>query len=201
MGGGRRLPGPGRVLADGHPARRRAVAAGRGAAPARPAAVPRRTTTPAAGWRSSTTGTTRPARPAEGYRLFAEACAELRRRFRLHPLEVPDVLAAATRESDELPRPDRFGGFCTDTFAFLAELADHNGRGVDGRPAATATSSPSAGRSSSCAGPWPRATSSRCCNRQLGWDLETEAKAGRALSSVVQERLRPRRCRTSRPCG
>lgn len=127
-----------------------------------------------------------PAGPtADGYHLFAEASDELRRRFRLHPLEVPDILAAAAREPDELPRPDRFDGFCSDTFAFLAELAEHNDRAwMDGQRERYQFA---------VRGPLTelcRALAARyvepVLNRQLGWDLETAAKAGRALSSVVR---------------
>jgi uncharacterized protein (DUF2461 family) len=127
-----------------------------------------------------------PAGPtAKGYPLFAEGCDELRRRFRVHPLEVPDVLVAATREPDEIPRADRFDGFCSDTFAFLAELAEHNDR--------TWMESQRERYQFVVRGPLVelcRALAARyvepVLNRQLGWDLETEAKAGRALSSVVK---------------
>ena len=127
-----------------------------------------------------------PAAPtAEGYRLFAEGCDELRRRFRLHPLEVPDVLAAATREPDDLPRPDRFDGFCSDTFAFLAELAAHNDRAWMDAQRERYQFAVRGPLVELC-----RALAARyvepVLNRQFGWDLETEAKAGRALSSVVR---------------
>jgi 5-methylcytosine-specific restriction enzyme B len=127
-----------------------------------------------------------PAGPAaEGYRLFAEGCDELRRRFRLHPLEVPDVLGAATREPDDLPRPDRFDGFCSDTFAFLAELAEHNDRAwmdAERERYQFAVRGPLAELCRALAARYVEPV----LNRQLGWDLETEAKAGRALSSVVK---------------
>src|SRR5262245_2029268 len=123
--------------------------------------------------------------PAEVYCLFAEGCDELRRRFRLHPLEVPDVLAAAVREADDVPRPDRFDGFCTDTFRFLGKLERNNTRDwmdAERDRYRFAVREPLA---ELC-----RALAARyvgpVLNRQLGWDLETEAKAGRALSSVVR---------------
>ncbi|MBO0700369.1 MAG: DUF2461 family protein, partial [Zavarzinella sp.] len=123
--------------------------------------------------------------PAEGYRLFAEACDELRRRFRLHPLEVPDVLAAAVREADESPRPDRFDGFSSDTFRFLAELAGHNTREwMDGERERYqfAVREPLAELCRALAARYVEPV----LNRQFGWDLETEAKVGRALTSVVR---------------
>lgn len=122
--------------------------------------------------------------PAGSYPLFTEGCDGLRRRFRLHPLELPDLLAAATR-ADDPPRPDRFDGFSSDTFRFLAELHEHNDRAwMDGQRERYrfAVREPLA---ELC-----RALATRyvepVLNRQFGWDLETEAKAGRALSSVVR---------------
>jgi uncharacterized protein (DUF2461 family) len=127
-----------------------------------------------------------PAGPAaEGYRLFAEGCDELRRWFRLHPLEVPDVLAAATREPDDLPRPDRFDGFCSDTFVFLAELSANNDREWMNAERERYQFAVRAPLVELC-----RALATRyvepVLNRQFGWDLETEAKSGKALSSVVR---------------
>ena len=144
------------------PARRRAVAAGRRPAPARPPAVPVWDDDARNGLAMIDDGCDPAGPPAEGYRLFAEGCDELRRRFRLHPLEVPDVLAAVRpRGRTTCPGPDRFGGFCSDTFRFLAELAANNARAwMDGQR--DRYRSPSASRWSSCAGRWPTATSSRC---------------------------------------
>jgi hypothetical protein len=122
---------------------------------------------------------------AEGYRLFAEGCDELRRRFRLHPLEVSDVLIAATREPDEIPRPDRFDGFCSDTFAFLAELTEHNDRlwmDTQRERYQFVVRGPLVELCRTLAARYVEPV----LNRQLGWDLETEAKTGRALSSVVK---------------
>src|SRR5262249_56455183 len=78
-----------------------------------------------------------PGGPAvERHRLFNEGLAWLRERHRLHPLEAPAVLAACAREaapSDAAERrpagaPAPFGGFCADTFRFLAELGESNNR-------------------------------------------------------------------------
>ena len=131
-----------------------------------------------------------PAGPsAEGYRLFAEGCDELRRRFRLHPLEVPDVLRTAVRDADEPARPDAFDGFCTDTFRFLADL-DGTTPASGWPPSANATPSPSASRWSNCAGPWRTATSSR------SWTATSAGTWRRRRSRPGpverrQERLRP----------
>jgi MoxR-like ATPase len=73
-----------------------------------------------------------PASPAERYRLANAAAVWLRQRHGLHPLEAPAVLAGLgeplARPGPAAP-PDRFGGFCSDTFRFLADLAEHNNKG------------------------------------------------------------------------
>lgn len=81
--------------------------------------------------------------PAAGYRLFNEGVHWLRQHRQIHPLEMADLLASlATTEEypgSEMSLPARpqpgkpvrgpvFGGFCADTFRFLAELADNNCR-------------------------------------------------------------------------
>jgi 5-methylcytosine-specific restriction enzyme B len=127
-----------------------------------------------------------PAGPtAESYNLFAEGCDDLRRRYRLHPLEVPDVLVAAVREPDDWPRPDRFDGFCTDTFAFFAELAANNNRAwmdAERERYQFAVRGPMVELCRALAARYVEPV----LNRQLGWDLETKAKSGRALSSIVR---------------
>jgi MoxR-like ATPase len=69
--------------------------------------------------------------PAERYRLANEAAAWLRNKHAVHPLEMPDLLAALGTD-DEQPHhrqnKGEFGGFCADTFAFLDELARENRR-------------------------------------------------------------------------
>jgi hypothetical protein len=119
------------------------------------------------------------------YHLFAEGGEALRQQFRLHPLEVPDLLAAAARQPEEPPRPDRFDGFCTDTFRFFSELEANNHRAwMDGQRERYrfALREPLAELCRALAGRYVGPV----LNRQFGWDLETEAKVGRALSSVVR---------------
>jgi 5-methylcytosine-specific restriction protein B len=123
--------------------------------------------------------------PAEGYRLFAEGCDELRRRFRLHPLEVPDVLRTALHDLDDPVRPDAFAGFCTDTFTFLADLERNNARAwmaAERERYAFAVREPLAELCRALANRYVEPV----LNRDFGWGLETAAKAGRALSSVVR---------------
>jgi uncharacterized protein (DUF2461 family) len=146
---------------------------------------------------------------AERYRLFNEGTASLCEQYRLHPLEIPTALSAlvsgatgrTTAESETLPRQERgprqgrkqvrarkngptpFTGFCADTFQFLAELTCHNRREwmetqreryhfVVREPLVELC----------------RALAERyvepVLNRTRGWDLETAARRGRALTSI-----------------
>jgi hypothetical protein len=62
----------------------------------------------------------------ERYRLFNEGVEWLRPRHQLHPLEAAAVLAALGEPEEEAAAT--FGGFCADTFRFLAELGQNNRR-------------------------------------------------------------------------
>ena len=64
---------------------------------------------------------------AERYRLFNEGVEWLRPRYQLHPLEAPAILAALGKTEEDTATA-AFGGFCADTFQFLAELAQNNRR-------------------------------------------------------------------------
>src|SRR5262249_55470104 len=57
--------------------------------------------------------------PAERYRLFNEACAWLRQKHGLHPLEVPDLLIELSESERPAEDTKAFGGLCADTFRFL----------------------------------------------------------------------------------
>jgi MoxR-like ATPase len=129
----------------------------------------------------------------ERYQRFNEGIGWLRDQHRLHPLEVPAVLAACDPETGELSSASarlrvpaaHFGGFCADTFRFLGELSWNNNR------------------------PWMethrdryrfavreplielcRALTERyvepVLHSQHGWDLETAARSGRALTSICK---------------
>jgi hypothetical protein len=139
----------------------------------------------------------------ERYRLFNAGVRWLCERYKLHPLEAPDVLAALAREpANEVRSPKaqnaihagpegrvserlRFGGFCADTFRFLNELAQNNRR------------------------EWMSGQRDRYCfavreplvelcqalaeryidpilRRQHGWDLETRTRSGHALTSICK---------------
>lgn len=126
-----------------------------------------------------------PALPlSERARLWGEVAAALRDTFRVHPLELADVVIAAGQPGQE-PEPAEFLGFCSDTFLFLNELTATNSR------------------------PWMTANRERyqfvlreplvelceavaqryirpVLNREHGWDLECDAKTGRALTSICK---------------
>lgn len=63
---------------------------------------------------------------SERYALYCEGVAWLRQRHGVHPLETSAVLAACV--ADAAPPGASFGGFCADTFRFLGELEQHNAR-------------------------------------------------------------------------
>jgi MoxR-like ATPase len=123
---------------------------------------------------------------ADRARLVCEAAAMLREQFRIHPLELADAIITATRP-DDAPTASAVGfhGFCTDTFRFLAEL-----------PAAESKEWLAARRDryqfvlreplvELC-----EALAARYVRPVLGgehgWDLESEARPGRALTSICK---------------
>ncbi len=135
------------------------------------------------------------AAPAERYRLFNEAVAWLREAHRLHPLEAPAILAACGGEASEPGHdgsgrergagPAPFGGFCADTFRFLEELAANNNRTWMQRQRERYHFAVREPLVELC-----RALVERyvepVLRRTWGWDLETAARNGRALTSVVK---------------
>ena len=123
---------------------------------------------------------------AERYRLFNEGVAWLCSRHHVHPLETADVLAVLAPEARRRDEPAAtFGGFCADTFRFLAELADDNRREwMDGQRDRYrfAVREPLA---ELC-----RALAARYVGPVLrgvhGWDIDAEARSGRALTSICK---------------
>jgi hypothetical protein len=131
--------------------------------------------------------------PAQRYRLFNEAATRLRELHSLHSLELPAVLAALGREdSPESSRPAAraasgpvFRGFCADTFAFLAELAQNNRREWMERQRSRYRFAVREPLLELC-----RTLAARYVTPVLrganGWDLDTEARSGHALTSVCK---------------
>jgi hypothetical protein len=130
----------------------------------------------------------------ECYRLFNEGMAWLRERHRLHPLETPAVVAALAPEEETPPRDPRssiissrplFGGFCPDTFQFLAELAHNNRRDWMERQRNRYAFSVRGPLVELC-----RALAARYVEPVLrgthSWSLDTEARSGRALTSICK---------------
>jgi uncharacterized protein (DUF2461 family) len=131
---------------------------------------------------------------AESYWLFNEGVLWLRARHQLHPLEVPAVLAALAPEEE---RPLRrgpaslvdgrptFGGFCADTFHFLAELAHNNGREWMERQRERYRFAVRQPLVELC-----RALAARYVEPVLrgehGYHLDTAARSGRALTSICK---------------
>jgi hypothetical protein len=127
------------------------------------------------------------AAPAERYRLFNEGVARLRALHHLHPVEAPAVLAAVAEDADAAAAgsPPAFGGFCADTFLFLAELAANNRRDwMEARRERYrfAVREPLV---ELC-----RALAERYVKPVVGgvhgWDLDAEPRSGRALTSICK---------------
>jgi uncharacterized protein (DUF2461 family) len=121
---------------------------------------------------------------AERYRLFNEGAEWLRVRHQLHPLETPAVLEALG-EADESAAPESFGGFCADTFHFLAELAENNRREWMERQRGRYRFAVREPLAELC-----RALARRYVEPVLGgvhaWQLDTAPRNGRALTSICR---------------
>ena len=126
------------------------------------------------------------------YRLFNEGAAWLRERHGMHPLEVPAVLAAVVPESStslapagSIDGPARFGGFCSDTFDFLRELAQNNNRAWMANQRDRYHFAVRQPLVELC-----RALAARYVEPVLGgvhgWKLETRPRHGQALTSVCK---------------
>jgi hypothetical protein len=129
--------------------------------------------------------------PAERYRLYIEGVANLCDALRLHALEAPAVLAALGRaqlpgEGEPAgPARARFNGFCADTFRFLTELAGNNQRAWMETQRGRYQFAVREPLIELC-----RALARRYVEPVLhghyGWDFETTARSGRALTSICK---------------
>jgi hypothetical protein len=150
---------------------------------------------------------------AERYRLFNEVLGVLRERHALHPLEVPAILASVYVGWVESSRPTNalvgledsthptrstkaasrlvsipttaFTGFCADTFRFLGELGECNQRVWMEQHRdryAYVVRQPLLDLCRSLA---ERYVVPVLCG-SLGWDLDTEPRNGRALTSICK---------------
>jgi hypothetical protein len=130
---------------------------------------------------------------AERYRLLNEGAAWLRQHHQLHPLEVAPVVASLQPAGsiDRLetcrhaPAAHRFGGFCADTFLFLRELADNNCRTWMEQQRERYHFAIRGPLVELCRALTERYVEPVLCRRH-GWGLETDARTGLALTSVVK---------------
>ena len=126
---------------------------------------------------------------AERYRLLNEGACWLRQQHGLHPLEVAPVLASlpgpCAEEGAAGPAAHRFGGFCADTFRFLAELAANNRRDWMEQQRQRYHYTIRTPLVELCQALTERYVEPVLCRRH-GWDLSTDARTGLALTSVVK---------------
>jgi MoxR-like ATPase len=139
-----------------------------------------------------------PALPEElRARLWCDVAHCLRERFRIHPLELADVILAVTGDGEPEsavrggrgePRgssPPEFAGFCTDTFAFLTELVSANTKDwmTDNRERYQfVLREPLIELCESVAERYVQPV----LNREYGWNLECDARSGRAVTSICK---------------
>ncbi len=122
--------------------------------------------------------------PAERYRLFNEAIGRFCAGQQLDAREAPALLANLGANQEEIV-PAHFGGFCTDTFRFLAELGNNNSRAwmdTQRERYHFAVRDPLIELCQALAERYVEPV----LGRQRGWDLETAARGGRALTSIVK---------------
>ncbi len=121
---------------------------------------------------------------AERARLWCEVAGVLRDTFRVHPLELAEVLAVAGQPLPE-PEPQDFLGLCSDTFAFLGELTTANTRvwmTTNRDRYKFVLREPLVELCEAIATRYIQPV----LNREHGWDLECNAKTGRALTSICK---------------
>ena len=122
---------------------------------------------------------------ADRARLWCDIAGVLRERFRVHPLELADVVLAVVAEPPTEAVAGDFGGFCTDSFAFLAELAEANTKDwmTENRERyQLVLREPLVELCESVAARYVRPV----LNREHGWDLECDTKPGRAVTSICK---------------
>ncbi len=120
---------------------------------------------------------------ADRARLWCDVAVVLRERFRVHPLELADVVLAVAQSARPEPAVSDFAGFCTDSFAFLTELATTNSKewmAENRERYQFVLREPLVELCEALAERYVRPV----LNREYGWELECEAKPGRAVTSI-----------------
>jgi hypothetical protein len=124
--------------------------------------------------------------PRDRYALFRDAAGVLRERFAVHPFEVADVLAADA-EPPPAPDPERvaFHGFAADTFRFFADLAAANSKewmDAERERYQFHAREPMVELCEALA----RRFVGPVLAKEYGWDLETDPRPGKALTSIAK---------------
>ena len=117
--------------------------------------------------------------------LWCEVASVLRERFRVHPLELADVVQSVADAGVTEPEHDAFDGFCSDTFAFLHELAETNAKDwmtTHRERYQFVLREPLVELCEAVADRYVRPV----LNREHGWDLECDARTGRAVTSICK---------------
>ncbi|HLJ94021.1 MAG TPA: DUF2461 family protein [Gemmataceae bacterium] len=124
------------------------------------------------------------------YRLFNEAAASLCDRYQVHPLEISSLLSALANAHEDSagvwPTGGvQFGGFCGDTFRFLAELAANNCRSWMEQQRGRyrfAVREPLVELCQAMA----KSYIEPVLHGRHGWRMETAARTGRSLTSICK---------------
>ena len=122
---------------------------------------------------------------ADRARLWCDVAGALRERFRVHPLELADVVQAVATEPIHETATGDFAGFCTDSFSFLAESAKANTKDwmTENRGRYQfVLREPLVELCESVAERYIRPV----LNREHGWNLECDSKPGRAVTSICK---------------
>jgi MoxR-like ATPase len=123
---------------------------------------------------------------ADRARLWCDVARVLRERFRIHPLELADVVLAVAGEVAPAPTAvGDFGGFCSDTFAFLTELVRANTKDwmtANRERYQFVLREPLVELCESVAARYIRPV----LNTEYGWKLECDARTGRAVTSICK---------------
>ncbi len=127
-----------------------------------------------------------PSLPADAQAaLLADVAAVLRERFAVHPLEVEDLFAPTASEGRPAASRPTFHGFAAETFRFLGELTEHNEKAwMDAHRERYqfVVREPLVELCAALAERYVRPV----LHREHGWEMETDPRPGRALTSIAK---------------